>query len=264
MEKYRLILGDCLDKMKEMDDGCVDLTVTSCPYDNLRTYDGVIDTWNFDKFKEIAKELYRVTADGGVVVWVIGDSTVKGSETGTSFRQALYFMELGFNLHDTMIWNKGSFAFPSKGRYHQVFEYMFVFSKGIPKTFNPIKDRENKYVGTRGASGRKANGERNTGKSEVREKWGQRFNIWSYPIGGGHSASDKIAFEHPAIFPEKLAEDHILSWSNEGDVVFDPFMGSGTTGKMAILNNRQFVGIELNEKYFEISKKRIEMHEGEK
>jgi site-specific DNA-methyltransferase (adenine-specific) len=249
--------------MKEMEDGCVDLTVTSCPYDNLRTYDGIIDTWNFDKFKDIAKELYRVTADGGVVVWVIGDSTVKGSETGTSFRQALYFMELGFKLHDTMIWNKGSFAFPSKGRYHQVFEYMFVFSKGAPKAFNPIKDRENKYVGTRGASGRKANGERNTGKSEVREKWGQRFNIWNYPIGGGHSASDKIAFEHPAIFPEKLAEDHILSWSNEGDVVFDPFMGSGTTGKMAILNNRHFVGIELNEDYFEISKKRIEMYKGE-
>ena len=263
MSNCKLILGDCLDKMKEMEDGCVDLTVTSCPYDNLRTYDGIIDTWNYDKFKDIAKELYRVTADGGVVVWVIGDSTVKGSETGTSFRQALYFMELGFNLHDTMIWNKGSFAFPSKGRYHHVFEYMFVFSKGTPKTFNPIKDRENKYVGTRGASGRKANGERNTGKSEVREKWGQRFNIWNYPIGGGHSASDKIAFEHPAIFPEKLAEDHILSWSNEGDVVFDPFMGSGTTGKMAILNNRHFVGIELNEDYFEISKKRIEMYKGE-
>ena len=260
MGEYKLILGDCLDKMKEMDDGCIDLTVTSCPYDNLRTYDGIIDTWNFDKFKDIAKELYRVTAEGGVVVWVIGDSTVKGSETGTSFRQALYFMELGFNLHDTMIWNKGSFAFPSKGRYHQVFEYMFIFSKGTPKTFNPIKDRENKYVGTRGASGRKTNGERNTGKSEVREKWGQRFNIWNYPIGGGHSASDKIAFEHPAIFPEKLAEDHILSWSNEGDVVFDPFMGSGTTGKMAILNNRKFIGIELNDDYFNISKKRIEMY----
>lgn len=263
MSNCKLILGDCFDKMMEMEDGCIDLTVTSCPYDNLRTYDGIIDTWNFDKFKDIAKELYRVTADGGVVVWVIGDSTVKGSETGTSFRQALYFMELGFNLHDTMIWNKGSFAFPSKGRYHQVFEYMFVFSKGTPKAFNPIKDRENKYVGTRGASGRKTNGERNTGKSEVREKWGQRFNIWNYPIGGGHSASDKIAFEHPAIFPEKLAEDHILSWSNEGDVVFDPFMGSGTTGKMATLNNRHFVGIELNEDYFEISKKRIEMYKGE-
>ena len=260
MEKYKLILGDCLEKMRDMKDNSVDLTVTSPPYDNLRTYEGVIDSWNFDKFKDIAKELYRITADGGVVVWVVGDSTLKGSETGTSFKQALYFMELGFNLHDTMIWNKGSFAFPAKGRYHQVFEYMFVFSKGAPKTFNPIKDRENKYVGTRGASGRKANGERNIGKSEVREQWGQRFNIWNYPIGGGHSASDKIAFEHPAIFPEKLAEDHIMSWSNENDTVFDPFMGSGTTGKMAVLNNRHFIGIELNEHYYNISKQRIEQY----
>lgn len=261
MEKYKLILGDCLEKMRDMKDNSVDLTVTSPPYDNLRTYEGVIDSWNFDKFKDIAKELYRITADGGVVVWVVGDSTIKGSETGTSFKQALYFMELGFNLHDTMIWNKGSFAFPAKGRYHQVFEYMFVFSKGTPKTFNPIKDRENKYVGTRGASGRKTNGERNTGKSEVREQWGQRFNIWNYPIGGGHSASDKIAFEHPAIFPEKLAEDHIVSWSNENDTVFDPFMGSGTTGKMAVLNNRHFIGIELNEHYYNISKQRIEQYD---
>ena len=261
MEKYKLILGDCLEKMRDMKDNSVDLTVTSPPYDNLRTYEGVIDSWNLDKFKDIAKELYRITADGGVVVWVVGDSTVKGSETGTSFKQALYFMELGFNLHDTMIWNKGSFAFPAKGRYHQVFEYMFVFSKGTPKTFNPIKDRENKYVGTRGASGRKTNGERNTGKSEVREQWGQRFNIWNYPIGGGHSASDKIAFEHPAIFPEKLAEDHIVSWSNENNTVFDPFMGSGTTGKMAVLNNRHFIGIELNEHYYNISKQRIEQYD---
>jgi site-specific DNA-methyltransferase (adenine-specific) len=254
----KLILGDCLDKMKDIVDNSIDLTVTSPPYDNLRTYGGVIDGWSFEKFQGIAKELYRITKDGGVVVWVVGDATIKGSETGTSFKQALYFMECGFNLHDTMIWNKGSFAFPSKGRYHQVFEYMFVFSKGTPKTFNPIKDRENLYIGTRGASGRKADGVRNSGKSEVREEWGQRYNIWHYPIGGGHSATDKIAFEHPAIFPEKLANDHILSWSNEGDMVFDPFTGSGTTGKMAILNNRNFIGIELNEEYFKIAERRIE------
>ena len=257
MSEIKLIKGDCLDKMKEMQDNTIDLTVTSPPYDNLRTYGGVIDGWSFEKFQGIAKELYRITKEGGVVVWIVGDATVNGSETGTSFKQALYFIECGFKLHDTMIWNKGSFAFPSKRRYHQVFEYMFIFSKRTPNVFNPIKDRENKYVGTRGASGRKANGERNTGKSEVREKWGSRFNIWNYPIGGGHSASDKIAFKHPAIFPEKLAEDHILSWSNESDVVFDPFMGSGTTGKMSILNNRNFIGIELNEKYFAIAEKRI-------
>lgn len=254
----KLILGDCLDKMKDIADNSIDLTVTSPPYDNLRTYGGAIEGWSFEKFQGIAKELYRITKDGGVVVWVVGDSTIKGSETGTSFKQALYFMGRGFNLHDTMIWNKGSFAFPSQSRYHQVFEYMFVLSKGQPKTFNPIKDRENLYVGTRGASGRKANGERNRGKSEVREKFGKRFNIWNYPIGGGHSATDKIAFEHPAIFPENLALDHILSWSNENDTILDPFMGSGTTGKMAILNNRNFIGIELNEEYFTIAERRIE------
>lgn len=258
MNNIELIQGNCVEKLKDISDGIVDLTVTSPPYDNLRTYNGTCD-WNFDVFKKVAKELYRVTADGGVVVWVVGDATVKGSETGSSFKQVLYFMECGFNLHDTMIWSKGSFSFPSQNRYHQTFEYMFVLSKGQPKTFNPIKDRENLYVGIRGASGRKVNGERNKGKSEVREKFGKRFNIWNYPIGGGHSATDKIAFEHPAIFPENLALDHILSWSNENDTVLDPFMGSGTTGKMAVLSKRNFIGIEKVEEYFRLSQERIKL-----
>lgn len=257
MEDIKLIHGDCIVEMQSIQDKTIDLTVTSPPYDNLRTYNDTCK-WDFEIFKQVANQLYRITKDGGVVVWVVGDATINGSETGTSFKQALYFMDCGFNLHDTMIWNKGSFAFPSQNRYHQVFEYMFVLSKGQPKTFNPIKDRENLYVGTRGASGRKANGERYTGKSDVREKWGQRLNIWKYPIGGGHSASDKIAFNHPAIFPEALANDHIISWCNEGDTVFDPFMGSGTTGKMAIQSNRKFIGIEKVKEYFDIAKKRID------
>ena len=252
-----IILGDCVEEMRKMDDNCVDLTVTSPPYDDLRTYEGSCE-WNFDIFKEAAKELYRITKPGGVVVWVVGDSTIKGSESGTSFRQALFFKEIGFNLHDTMIWNKGSFAFPSKNCYHQVFEYMFVLSKGTPKTMNFIMDRENKYLCVRGASGRKKDGTRNEGKVGVFNKYGKRFNIWNYSIGGGNSASDKIAFEHPAIFPEGLAKDHITTWTNEGDVVFDPFMGSATTGKMAILLGRKFIGIEKVEKYFDISRRRLE------
>ena len=156
------------------------------------------------------------------------------------------------------IWNKGSFAFPSKNCYHQVFEYMFVLSKGTPKTMNFIMDRENKYLCVRGASGRKKDGTRNEGKVGVFNKYGKRFNIWNYSIGGGNSASDKIAFEHPAIFPEGLAKDHITTWTNEGDVVFDPFMGSATTGKMAILSGRKFIGIEKVEKYFDISRRRLE------
>lgn len=255
-----LKLGDCREKLREMESDSVDLTVTSPPYDNLRTYEGEV-TWNFDVFKEIANELYRVTKPGGVIVWVIGDATIGGSETGSSFRQALYFKEIGFNIHDTMIWNKGSFAFPSKNCYHQVFEYMFVFSKGVPKTMNFIKDRPNKYICERGASGRKRDGTRNTGKSSVREPFGKRFNIWNYPIGGGISAKDQIAFEHPAIFPEELAKDHILTWSNPGDTVLDPFMGSCTTGKMSVLTDRNFIGIEKVEKYFDISQRRIALAE---
>jgi site-specific DNA-methyltransferase (adenine-specific) len=243
---------DCVKGLRMLDDDSVDLTVTSPPYDNLRTYKGY--TWDFEA---TAKELYRVTKDGGVVVWIIGDSVINGSESCSSFKQALFFRECGFNLHDTMIWNKGSFAFPSKNCYHQVFEYMFVFSKGRPKSLNFIKDRKNLYVGSRGASGRKADGTRNTGKSTVRDEYGKRFNIWNYPIGGGHCTKDRIAYEHPAIFPEQLASDHIITWSDEGDVVLDPFMGSGTTAKMAILNNRKFIGFEISKEYCNIATKRI-------
>ena len=156
-----------------------------------------------------------------------------------------------------MIWNKGSFAFPSKNCYHQVFEYMFVFSKNKPKVMDFIKDRKNLYIGERGVSGRNKNGARNVGKSSVREEYGKRFNIWNYPIGGGHCTKDKIAYEHPAIFPEQLANDHIIYWSNEGDIVLDPFMGSGTTGEMALLNNRKFIGIELDNTYYKIANERI-------
>ncbi len=255
MERFlnQIICGDNVEVMRQMPDNCIDLTITSPPYDNLRTYTG----FSFD-FENVAKELYRITKDGGVVVWVVADQTINGSETGNSFRQALYFKEIGFNLHDTMIWNKGSFAFPSKNRYHQVFEYMFIFSKSKPNTFNPIKDRKNLYLGDRGASGRNKDGIRNTGKSTVREEYGKRFNIWNYPIGGGHCTKDKIAYKHPAIFPEALAQDHILSWSNEGDLVLDPFMGSGTTAKMAMLEGRNYCGVDISEEYCEIARKRLE------
>ncbi len=252
MEVNKIYNMDCVTGMKLLDDESIDLIVTSPPYDNLRTYRGF--SWDFEA---TAKEIYRVTKNGGVVVWVVGDSTIKGSESGTSFRQALYFKEIGFNIHDTMIWNKGSFAFPSKNCYHQVFEYMFVFSKGKPKALNFIKDRKNLYVGERGASGRKKDGTRNIGKSNVRDEYGKRFNIWNYAIGGGHCTKDKIAYEHPAIFPEQLAEDHILSWSNEGNIVLDPFMGSGTTAKMALLNNRQYIGFEISDEYCKIANERL-------
>lgn len=256
----KLILGDCIEEMQKMESNLIDLTVTSPPYDNLRTYAGTLD-WNFEIFQQVAQELYRITKDGGVVVWVVGDATIKGSETGTSFKQALYFKEIGFNLHDTMIYHKDNPP-PVGGsnRYYSAFEYMFVFSKGAP-SLNAIEvPRRNKWndkrtVRTRGVT-RNKDGEFLVKEVAIKEIV-KKQNVWTFTVSGGASATDKIAYKHPAIFPEQLANDHIISWSNEKDIVLDPFMGSGTTGKMAILNNRKFIGIEKVEEYFNIASDRI-------
>ena len=250
-----LLHGDCLELMKDIPDKSIDLTVTSPPYDNLRSYNGNISQWSFAKFKAIAKELYRVTKQGGVVVWVAGDATIKGSETGTSFRQALFFMDCGFNLHDTMIWNKGGFSAVGalKTRYAPVFEYMFILTKGKIKTFNPIKDKPNKHSGKLiHKTKRLEDGSIKKGTPYISSEYGQRYNIWDiFP------QRQKGKDCHPAPFPEQLANDHILSWSNEGDTVLDCFMGSGTTGVACKNLNRNFIGIELDDKYFEIAKRRI-------
>lgn len=248
----KLIHGDCLEEMKNIPSESIDLTVTSPPYDNLRTYGGVIDGWSFEKFQGIAKELYRITKDGGVVVWVVGDATIKGSETGTSFKQALYFMECGFNLHDTMIWKKTNPMPKVKTkRFFDCFEYMFVFSKGVPNTFNPIMQPCKSAGKIYNSTCKNIGGENGrTKKTFVLNNERYKDNIWEIAISQNKTS-------HPAVFPETLANDHILTWSNEGDISFDPFMGSGTTGKMAILNNRNFIGIELNEEYFKIAEKRI-------
>lgn len=245
---------DCRDTMQRMkEEGVkVDLTVTSCPYNNLRTYNHS-STWNFDIFKEIAKLLYDVTADGGVVVWVVGDATINGSETGTSFKQALYFMECGFKLHDTMLFEKNSSSFPAKrtgNRYTQIFEYMFVFSKGKPKTAHLICDKENKWKNFTNW-GKNTNYNKNgeliqTNDIKPVPEFSPRNNIWKYTVGFNINEG-----KHPAVFPYQLAEDHILTWSNEGDLIFDPFTGSGTTASAALCNNRNFIGSEIDKTYFD-------------
>ena len=253
MDKYlnKIIQGDCLEVLKEMKDNCIDLTVTSPPYDNLRDYNG----YSFD-FEGIAKELFRVTKEGGVVVWVVGDATVKGSETGTSFKQALYFKEIGFNLHDTMIYQKNSYPFPPSNRYFGVSEYMFIFSKGTPKTTNLIKVPTIAISSNASASSRQKDGttkkvQYETGKSER-----VKDNIWKYEVGYNKSSLDNP--KHPATFPEKLAQDHIISWSNEGDIVLDIFNGSGTTTKMAKILGRNYIGADVSKEYCDIANKRLE------
>lgn len=244
--------------LKQLDSESIDLTVTSPPYDNLRDYKG----YSFD-FETIAKELFRVTKKGGVVVWIVGDATVNGSETGTSFKQALYFKEIGFNLYDTMIYEKNTSAFPSNSRYEQVFEYMFVLSKEKPKSINLIKDKKNRWAGTSNfgeRTNRKKDGSlEKRGKSIVNE-YGIRTNIFRYSTGANYSTKDNYAFEHPAIFPENLAADHVKSWSNENEIVLDPFMGSGTTAKVAMKLNRKFIGFEISKEYHELAEKRVNMN----
>ena len=255
---------DCVSGMvQRIADNSVDLTVTSPPYDNLREYNNS-SSWNYDVFKQVAEQLYRVTKDGGVVMWNVGDAVVDGGETGSSFRQALYFIELGFKLHDTMIYEKNSSSFPARkdgNRYTQIFEYMFVFSKGKPKTANLICDKENKWAGHTSWDVTRQRGK--DGELEGNKKinpvpqFSPRNNIWKYNTGKGFSATDDVAHEHPAIFPEKLAEDHILSWSNPEDLVLDPFCGGGTTAKMSILNGREFVGFEIDKDYYDIITRRL-------
>lgn len=243
---------DCLQGLKSLGNDSINLTVTSPPYDNLRTYQGTCN-WNFDIFKPIAEELYRVTKPGGIVVWIVGDAVINGGETGSSFKQALYFQEIGFKIHDTMIYEKNSSSFPAKltsKRYTQIFEYMFVFVKGkIRNDITLIADKRNKWAGwTNWGQKSQYDNEGNLNKtSNIKPipEYSLRNNIWKYNV----SFNDKIV-KHPAVFPEQLAEDCILSWSVEGDTVLDPFMGSGTTAKMALLNNRNYIGFEINENYY--------------
>lgn len=246
---------DCVEGLALLKPNSIDLTVTSPPYDNLREYNG----YCFD-FESVAKELYRVTKLGGVVVWVVGDSyDKKGSETLTSFKQALFFKEIGFNMHDTMIYQKNSYPFPPTNRYYQQFEYMFVLSKGKPKTANLLRQETKWRKDTKEVSTcRKKDGTTVAMKYKKGKADRIRDNVWVINTGYMRTTTDKFAYKHPAMFPEQLANDHILTWSNEGDVVLDPFSGSGTTHKMALLNNRRFIGFEISQEYVDIERKRLE------
>jgi site-specific DNA-methyltransferase (adenine-specific) len=259
IKKYinKIIHGNCIDIMKTIDNNSIDLTITSPPYDNLRNYKG----YNFP-FEEIAEELFRVTKNGGVVVWVVGDATINGNETGTSFKQALHFQKVGFNLHDTMIFQKTN-PIPQiyRKRYNNIFEYMFVFSKGVVKTHNPIK------VDCLHA-GLQLNGTtyKNYSKGEQkREKMAKpvknqkiKGNIWEYVVG--KKKEDQEAKGHPAPFPCELVRDHIISWTNKDDIVLDPMCGSGTTCKVAMEQQRNFIGIDVSKEYCDIAKNRLKIN----
>ena len=257
MEINKTYNENCLDTMQRMKDNFIDMVLTSPPYDDILDYKG----YEFD-FNNIAQELFRVVKKGGVVVWIVGDKTIDGSESGSSFRQALYFMECGFNLHDTMIYEKTP-SYPASdksNRYSQSFEYMFILSKGKPKTANLLKDRRNRWAKQNSfgkQSERLKNGELKKRKVIKVNEFGYRFNIWNYATGKRYSTTDEIAYRHPAIFPENLASDHIRTWSNKEDLIYDPFGGSGTTGKVAHILDRNWIMSEISSEYCEIIEERL-------
>lgn len=257
----KIVSGECSDVMDAMPKESVDLVVTSPPYDNLRDY----KNFQFDCSK-IATSLFRVMKPGGVVVWVVGDAVIKGSESGTSFKHALEFMSQGFSLHDTMIYEKNTSSFPARrkgNRYTQIFEYMFIFSKGKPKTANLICDKENRWAGYTNW-GKKTDRQKDGTLKEKKDikpvpKYSPRNNIWRYVVGGKFGQSDDIAYKHPATFPEQLVEDHVLTWSDKGDVVLDPMCGSGTTCKMARQHDRNYIGIDISEDYCKLARERVKL-----
>lgn len=244
---------DCVEGVRGLETASVPLTVTSPPYDKLRKFEP------FD-FESLAKELWRVTVDGGVVVWLVGDQIVKGSESGTSFRQALHFKEVGFNLHHTMIYSPlGKFLTNHLVRHGSALQYMFVLSKGKPRTIHLLRDKRNVHAGRLRAPERRRPNRLRWRSSDwipIRQ-WGTRGPIWTYAVGSKTTAKEPYVYDHPALMPEDLARDHILSWSNPGELVLDPFCGAGTTPKMAVLLGRKYLGFEIEERWCRLAERRI-------
>lgn len=258
-------LMNCIDGMQLMDEESVDLVVTSPPYDDLRTYNDS-SQWDHNVFTQVADNLTRVLKQGGVIMWNVNDATVKGSETGSSFRQCLYFMDqCGLKLHDTMIYEKTGTAFasgPKSVRYTQIFEYCFILSKGRPKTINLIQDKKNAWAGYTSfgnAKTRKKDGTMNDPgkKSKVIREYGVRTNIWKIKNSGGFGQSSKASYKHPATMPEELARGHVLTWSDVNDTILDPFMGAGTTAQVCLEENRNFIGFEIDETYHQMCAERV-------
>ena len=259
--KNEITCCNCVEGMQKLPEESVDFVITSPPYDDLRDYKG----YTFDH-EDVMSGIFKVLKKGGVLVWVVADATHKGSETGTSFKQALYAKEIGFNIHDTMIYFRNAVTNPSKIRYYNCFQYMFVFSKGRPKTINLIRDKKNKTAGKKaynrqqrekdgGLHERKNYGNKGVGRPEYSVRW----NIWKYNVGSLIMADDRLWRDHPAVYPLKLAEDHIVSWTNEGDVVMDPMCGSGQSCIAAKKLGRDYIGMDISEDYCKIARKRLDL-----
>jgi len=258
MELNKILKGDCLELMENIEDKSIDMIITSPPYDDIKNYNYNLN-WNFGIFKLISNEMNRVLKDGGVIIWVVNDKTQNGSESLSSFKQVIFFNELGLKLYDTMIYKKLNYTPLTHRRYEQEFEYMFCLSKGIPKTFNPIKIKC-KYGGTKSRGSPSFYKSNNDNLTKINkyiinnEKI--KGNIFEYNTG----SLTNIKLNHPAVFPLELVNDQIISWSNENDIILDCFAGSGTTAIACINTNRNYILMEKEEKYIDIINDRIKNH----
>jgi len=257
-ESNRILCCDAVEGLRALPAASVPLTVTSPPYDRLRIFGG--HKWDFETFKHVADQLWRVTMAGGVVVWVVADAIVGGTETCTSARQKLYFREKGFHVHHTMIMDRAGSRWPSKVRYGDSVEYAFILSKGKPRTINLLRDKPNKNAGMMQPFNRREldGRQRPAGTAQAVREWGVRSAVWRYAAGGFSTTKDGIAFEHSALMPEQMAQDHILSWSDPGDLVLDPMCGAATTCKLALLNHRDYLGIEVHQPYHRLAERRMD------
>ena len=247
-----LVNGDCAAVLPGLPPA--DLILTSPPYDGMREYGGYNGAFDFGA---IAAACVANLAPGGVLVWVVGDQIIDGGESGTSFRQALGFKALGLTLHQTLFFEAAHYRPIDKSRALRGVQYMFVFAKGSPMVANIPIDRPNVKAGMRVtrsyAPGKSLNGSRNPASDRVKRiaDFGRRGPIWRYATECGSDMG------HPAAFPYALASDHIVCWTNPGDLVIDPMVGSGTTLRAAADLGRRAIGIEINPEYCDLIRRRL-------
>lgn len=258
LPRNQVINTDNRKGLKSLPDDSIPLTVTSPPWDDVRIYgDGTLTPWNANVFREVADQLWRVTAQGGVVCWHVGEQIQNGSESGTSSEQRLYFRDLGFRLWQTLIVETMA-GHTHKHRYGGAIQYIFVLTKGKPKTVNLLRDRPNKHAGNvHGFFKRDAHGKIHSQTQVVVAEYGVRGPVWKY---FPRKAKDEEARQHPAPMDETISRDLIRSFSEPGNLVLDPFAGSGTTLKWAMTFGRYYLGFEAVEEYFQLAKRRLERY----
>jgi hypothetical protein len=252
-----ILLGDALEILSRIPAGSIPLTLFSPPYDGIRDYG---KNWSLD-YKTLGRLLFGATCDGGVCAVVIGDGTKDFAKSLTTFRWAVDWVDnTGWRLFECCIYSRhGNPGAWWTQRFRVDHEYILIFFKGdrlrcFDKTalMIPSKHAGKVYSGT----DRLTNGGFKKIEPKAVNDLKCRGTIWGYATS--NSEGNRTKLEHPATFPDRLADDLIHCFSKPGDLVFDPMCGSGTTCVMAAKAKRDYLGIEINPEYHSIAMKRIQ------